>query len=814
MEIKSEVNTSGAEIINICVLKRDGYIHTEAFRDLAERIEAETHRKEKLVTITREENRKADLNIVLGAHVNIRYISEFDREKLLIINLERLEAIQHLGANKQYLELLNQSKYIDFSSQNIKYCNANNINIPEYLYRPWYEPRWERTIQQTEKEWDACIIGSITPRREKICQELIRRGVKLKIHKSSYSSERDEILSKSKYAINIHAYPEDDSAELLRLNYYASNKLRCISEACSFEEGESHISACLTQFSYERFADSFCTLLNEESRKEYEYNRLRLTNAVRQGACPSDLPKHKYDDKPTILNLNCGFDWKEDAININSDEGKCEDVAIDISGPWEEVNKLHESKRHGKIHLNEDGFDVVILNELVITVQDPIQLVNNIQRLMKPGGWLFIKSSHQDGLHGWANPNTKRAINEEFIAKLQDTEYYHSQLDAGFKIKWVNCIQGETRNQTSTTKRTRTESIEALITKYIRPKKQEGIKSFKDIAIEERKDLGLTSSREELYRRTCIVQDRGKTKIINHTPEVSILTPTSGERFPYLRKTWKWINQQNYPKNLMEWIIVTDTAEEAEVLKQQRDELSKNLDIEIKISSTGQKERIGKKRNICNKLADGEILLNFDDDDYYFPDRVSHAVAQLTRKENQSFELAGAEELPIYFLSDKSLWISKPGPNLACAGSFAYKKSLLNKTWYSDLAKHGEELSFTDNYSLPIATLDPFSTMICIAHANNTFDKKKLIEKSGGEKGSFIEVDGNTYKGTSRFFCISEGGANKTDAEWAKQYEVLEEIEKIKLSSANKSIFEIQHEEESGLARLALGLHKLLIKNN
>ena len=114
MKIKSEINTSGARRINICIPKRDGYIHTEAFRDLAERIEAESHRKEKLVTITRLENRRADLNIVLGAHIDTEYISKFEREKLLIINLERLEAIQHLGINKQYLELLHQSRSLDF----------------------------------------------------------------------------------------------------------------------------------------------------------------------------------------------------------------------------------------------------------------------------------------------------------------------------------------------------------------------------------------------------------------------------------------------------------------------------------------------------------------------------------------------------------------------------------------------------------------------------------------------------------------------------------------------------------------------------
>ena len=199
MLIRSEIDTAQVNRINICVLKRDGYIHTEAFRDLAERIEAESHRQNKSATISSQEDKEAEFNIVLGGHVDPEYVSHFEKKKLLVVNLERLEALKELDQNQEYLRLLEQSRYIDFSGQNVNYCKSNDINPPDYLYRPWYEPRWQRTIHQTEKVWDACFIGSMTPRRETICQELMRRGVKLKISTDSYSSERDEILSKSKY---------------------------------------------------------------------------------------------------------------------------------------------------------------------------------------------------------------------------------------------------------------------------------------------------------------------------------------------------------------------------------------------------------------------------------------------------------------------------------------------------------------------------------------------------------------------------------------------------------------------------------------
>ena len=450
---------------------------------------------------------------------------------------------------------------------------------------------------------------------------------------------------------------------------------------------------------------------------------------------------------------------------------------------------------------------------LLETCEYPIQLLENITKLMKPGGWLYIKSSHQDGLEAWAGLKTKRAINEEFITKLQSHQHFKNLQDASLQIKWINFEQGINSNKINPIYKPRTEYIETVLIKCIKKSIDKGDEIMQYTSIKERKELGMTSSREQLHRKTNLMERMNNKSSSNKAlPRVSLLTPTSGSRFPHLKLTWKWINQQSYPKELMEWVILTDTIEEADILKQQKLRLAKDIDLSVKISSTRQKQRIGLKRNMCHKIADGEILINFDDDDYYFPDRVSHAVEKLTNKNDSNYELAGAQELPVYFLSDKSLWISKPGPNLACAGSFAYKKSLLTKTWYSDLAKYGEELSFTDNYRMPIMNLDPFSTMICIAHQNNTFDKNKLRERSGQGKENYIEIKGKKLKGSPKFFCINEDDALNPNNEWEREYEWLatEELEAI-LETRGTSVFTIENENEQGIAQLALKLHKRFI---
>ena len=355
-------------------------------------------------------------------------------------------------------------------------------------------------------------------------------------------------------------------------------------------------------------------------------------------------------------------------------------------------------------------------------------------------------------------------------------------------------------------------SIEAIYVKCIKEPEKNQIKASRNKVIEERKILGVASSREQLHRKTYLMEDKQTTDFTNQRTCISILTPTSGERFRFLQLTWKWINQQNYPKDLIEWIILTDTSEEADILKKESKRLGKDLDMSLKIAATENKECIGMKRNICNRMADGDILINFDDDDYYFPNRISHAVDMLTRKENKTYELAGSHKLPIYFSDDKSLWMSQPGPNLACAGSFAYKKSLLGKTWYSANARRGEEISFTDDYRLPILELDPFSTMVCISHANNTFDKNKLRKKFSNGGRNYTAIDGKQHKGSSVFYCLSDTNSNSGSSEWEYAYEKITNVSKYGTTGDQEiAIFKTEREEEQGIAGFAMKLHKKFI---
>jgi glycosyltransferase involved in cell wall biosynthesis len=214
---------------------------------------------------------------------------------------------------------------------------------------------------------------------------------------------------------------------------------------------------------------------------------------------------------------------------------------------------------------------------------------------------------------------------------------------------------------------------------------------------------------------------KNKSKAKKNTePFVSICTPTFNRR-PFIPIMFECFKNQNYPKDKMEWIIVDDGTDKIE-------DLIKSADIpQIKYFALNEKMTLGKKRNFMHEKTKGSIIVYMDDDDYYPPDRVSHAVERLIQ--NPDALCAGSSELYIYFKDLRKMYQCGPyGPNHATAGTFAFRRELLSKTRYEDGAALAEEKAFLKNYTIPFVQLDPLKSILVFSHNHNTFDKKKLLE--------------------------------------------------------------------------------------
>jgi glycosyltransferase involved in cell wall biosynthesis len=212
----------------------------------------------------------------------------------------------------------------------------------------------------------------------------------------------------------------------------------------------------------------------------------------------------------------------------------------------------------------------------------------------------------------------------------------------------------------------------------------------------------------------------GKNKQNNSKPFVSICTPTFNRR-PFIPFMLKCFEQQDYPKNRMEWIIVDDGTDKIGDLVAQHPN--------VKYFPLEKKLLLGEKRNFMHEKTRGDILVYMDDDDYYPPERVSHAVDMLQKTPDAL--CAGCSEIYIYFKHIQKMYQFGPyGPNHSTAGTFAFKRELLKITRYEDGAALAEEKHFLKNYTIPFVQLEPLKTILVFSHAHNTFDKRRLLENA------------------------------------------------------------------------------------
>lgn len=210
-------------------------------------------------------------------------------------------------------------------------------------------------------------------------------------------------------------------------------------------------------------------------------------------------------------------------------------------------------------------------------------------------------------------------------------------------------------------------------------------------------------------------------------PKVSVCTPTFNRR-PFIKHMIKCFDNQTYPKDKMEWIIVDDGTDKIKDLVETHPN--------VKYFELNDKIPLGKKRNFMHTKVTGDIIVYMDDDDYYPPERVAHAVERLLN--NPSAICAGSSEIYIYFRHiDKVVQFGPYSSNHATAGTFAFRKQLIHDSAYDDNAALAEEKSFLKNYTVPFVQLDPVKTILVFSHEHNTFDKRKLLESPNPK---FIKV--------------------------------------------------------------------------
>ena len=141
------------------------------------------------------------------------------------------------------------------------------------------------------------------------------------------------------------------------------------------------------------------------------------------------------------------------------------------------------------------------------------------------------------------------------------------------------------------------------------------------------------------------------------TGMVSVITPTR-DRSRFLSRALTYFRGQDYAN--IEWLVLDDSPRPDRPLADLNDNNISYQHVDGKMS-------IGEKRNILIEKARGDIIVQFDDDDYYAPNYVSAMVAALVARDADLINLRG------WFLYDLrsrffGYWdlTRKEGPHYRC----------------------------------------------------------------------------------------------------------------------------------------------------
>jgi hypothetical protein len=214
----------------------------------------------------------------------------------------------------------------------------------------------------------------------------------------------------------------------------------------------------------------------------------------------------------------------------------------------------------------------------------------------------------------------------------------------------------------------------------------------------------------------------------------------------------------NYPASKLEWIIVEENSnsnsnnnnnnnnnayETVKDILPPRDKRIKYIDINTDKNKDKQ-VTIAQKRNIAVLNATHDIILHFDDDDYYPPESVLVRVKMLMKYPQK--QCVGSSQIGVYDIINQTSALSSDGAMSLSEATMGYRKSFWQKCGFNNDERLGEYKSFIAGRFDKILDI-PYEYVICaISHKTNITDnlrritETKIMNKTSGQQLNFFDL--------------------------------------------------------------------------
>jgi len=197
-------------------------------------------------------------------------------------------------------------------------------------------------------------------------------------------------------------------------------------------------------------------------------------------------------------------------------------------------------------------------------------------------------------------------------------------------------------------------------------------------------------------------------------PLVSCVMPTTSSRRDFVRQSVKYFQRQDYPNT--ELLIVTDGSETL-------GDLCPSHDSRIRYVHLPEQRTLGAKRNACIEHAYGDLIMHWDDDDWFASNRISYQVQCLM---NSRADVCGLRRMLFYAPAGDRLWLySYPEAERSwlAGGSLLYTRDFWQRSPFPDV-QVASDTTFIWNHDLHNSVALPdHEFYVAIIHARNTSPK-------------------------------------------------------------------------------------------
>ncbi len=433
------MSKTAMERFQITLVRPPGFLHTEAFREVAETLQSGLRNLGHTACIQENTPAADATNLYLGAHLLTPSQAKLVPAGSILYNLEQLGGP---NLSETYYRLAKEHQVWDYSLQNIDKWKALRCTHPPAHVPLGYAPELTRITPSPVQDIDILFYGSRNERRNRVLTGLTNAGANVHAVFGIYGEQRDQLIARSKVVLNINFY-DAKIFEIVRVSYLLANSKAVVTEASVDPGVETGLTGAVMSVSYNALVEACLSLLDDEKkRKQFEvsgfawFSRQKESDILKKTLERRSIPVATDSNVhaiPRKLNLGSGKDWREDCFNVDIDAYWRPDAVLDFNQPLP-VNQPLQTERFGTVTLKNNYFDEIIANDSLEHIPNLTTAMNTCLHLLRVGGEFRISVPYDLSWGAWQDPTHVRAFNERSWLYYTDWFWYMGWTEFRFDL--------------------------------------------------------------------------------------------------------------------------------------------------------------------------------------------------------------------------------------------------------------------------------------------------------------------------------------------------------------------------------------------